>query len=166
MKRSLLLSLTLSALSCAGAQSSYFGLHVDGVGSLNPSSVAPLAGLQVGGSITDNVELRVSGLVLVLANFVQIDVLYTQNLSDTLRGHGGVGGDAGLIAFYDDGTILDVHATAGLEYGLGSGIGLFSEVQPLYILKTPDIGFGSGGLVGKLNASTFTSSAPSLSKEA
>lgn len=151
MKRFLLVLLTLSALSCAGAQSSYFGLHVDGVGSLNPSSVAPLAGLQLGGPLTDNVELRVSGLVLVLANFVQIDILYTQNISDTLRGYGGVGGDAGLVAFYDDGTILGVHATAGLEYRLGSGIGLFGEVQPLYVLKAPYIGFGSGGLVGKLN---------------
>lgn len=150
MKR-ILLVFALIILSCAGAQSSYFGLHVDGVGSLNPSSVAPLAGLQLGGPLADNVELRVSGLVLVLANFVQIDVLYTQNLSNTLRGYGGGGGDMGLIAFYDDGTILAVHATAGLEYGVGSGVGLFGEVQPLYILKTPDIGFGSGGLVGKLN---------------
>ncbi len=151
MKRFLLVLITLSALSCAGAQSSYFGLHVDVVGGPNLGSVAPLAGLQLGGPLLDDVELRVSGFLLVLANFLQVDVLYTQKLSDTLRGYGGVGGDAGLIAFYDDGTILGVHATAGLEYRLGSGIGLFGEVQPLYVLKTPDIGFGSGGLVGKLN---------------
>lgn len=151
MKRILSALIALSVLSCAGAQSAYFGLHVDGVGRLNPASVAPLAGLQLGGPLADNVELRVSGLVLLLANFLQVDVLYTQNLSDTLRAYGGVGGDVGLVAFYDDGTILGVHATAGLEYSLGSGIGLFGEVQPLYILKTPDIGFGGGGLVGKLN---------------
>lgn len=156
MQRSLLVLLALLALSYAGAQSSYFGLHVDGVGSLNPSSVAPLAGLQLGGPLTDNVELRVSGLVLVLANFVQIDILYTQDLSDTLRGYGGGGGDVGLIAFYDDGTILGVHATAGLEYGVGSGVGLFSEVQPLYVLHAPEYLLSgdpdSGlGFFGKLN---------------
>lgn len=151
MKRSLLVLLALSALSCAGAQSSYLGLHVDVVGSPNPSSVAPLAGLQMGGPILDDVELRVSGFLLVLANFLQVDVLYTQNLSDALRGYGGVGGDVVQIAFYDDGLGLGVHATAGVEYQLGSGIGLFGEVQPLYVLKTPDIGFGTGGFLGKFN---------------
>ncbi len=149
--RKLPVLLALLALSCAQAQDSYFGLHVDVVGSPNPSSVAPLAGLQLAGPILDDVELRVSGFLLVLANFLQVDVLYTQNLSDTLRGYGGGGGDVGFIAFYDDGSIFGVHATAGVEYHLGSGIGLFGEVQPLFVLRTPDIGFGTGSLLGKLN---------------
>ena len=47
MKRALLVSLALLSLSCAQAQSSYFGLHVDVVGSPKLSSVVPLAGLQL-----------------------------------------------------------------------------------------------------------------------
>lgn len=38
-----------------------------------------------------------------------------------------------------------------LEYGVGSGVGLFGEVQPLYVLKTPDVGFRAGSLLGKFN---------------
>ena len=78
-------------------------------------------------------------------------MLCTQGLTDTLRGYGGGGGDVGLIAFFDDGTIFGLHATAGLEYDLGSGIGLFGELQPLVVLKAPDIGFENGSLLGKLN---------------
>ncbi len=114
MKRALLVSCALLCLSCAQAQGSYFGLHVDVVGGPNLSSVAPLAGLQLGVPLLEDVEVRVSGFVLVLANFLQIDVLYTQNLSDTLRGYSGGGGDVGFIAFYDDGSIFGVHVTAGL----------------------------------------------------
>lgn len=152
MKRSLLVLLALSALSCAGAQSSYFGLHVDVVVSQsNLGPVAPLAGLQLGGPIFDDVELRVSGFLLLLANFLQVDVLYTQNLSDTLRGYGGVGGDVGLVSFFGDGLAFGVHATAGVEYQLGSGIGLFGEVQPLFVLYDVGFGIGNGNLLGKLN---------------
>ena len=135
MKRALLVLLALSALSCAGAQSSYFGLHVDVVGS--PSLVAPLAGLQLGGPISEHIELRASGFVLVLANFFQVDVLYTHDVSDTLRAYGGGGGDAGLIAFYDDGSLFGVHVTAGLEYRPGRVVGFFAELQPFYILHAP-----------------------------
>lgn len=143
MKRAALVLFAFLALSCAQAQDSYFGLHVDVVGV--PSTVTPLPGLQLGGPIADNVELRASGLLLVFVNFLQVDVLYTQPLSDTLRGYGGVGGDVALTNFF--GTSLDfgVHATAGVEYQLGSGIGLFGEVQPLFVLSGPL------PLLGKLN---------------
>lgn len=156
MKRSLLVLLALLTLTCAGAQGSYFGLRVAVVGPPNLSLVVPLPGFQLGGPVLGNVELRVSLLTLLLANFVQVDVLYTQNLSDALRGYGGVGGDVGGIAFYDDGSVFGVHATAGLEYGVGSGIGLFGEVQPLYVLYAPEYLLSgdpdSGlGFLGKLN---------------
>ena len=156
MKRSLLVLLVLLILSFAGAQDSYFGLHVDGVADLsNPGPIAPLPGLHLGFPVLGSVELRISILTLLLANFLQLDILYTEDLSDTLRGYGGVGGDVGGTAFTDDG-IFGVHATAGVEYRLGSGVGLFGEVQPLYILKAPDYLLSgdpdsSLGLFGKLN---------------
>lgn len=157
MKRSLLILLALLALSCTQAQSSYFGLHVGGVADLSDlNSIAPLPGLHLGFPILDSVELRVSILTLLLANFLQVDVLYTQNLSDALRGYGGVGADLGGVAIGDYATIFGVHATAGLEYGVGSGVGLFGEVQPLYVLEAPDYLLSSDpgsalGFFGKLS---------------
>ncbi len=157
MERSLLVLFALLALSCAGAQSSYFGLRVDVVGDLsNSGPIAPLPGLHFGFPVLDNVELRTSLLSLILVNFLQVDILYTQNLSDTLRGYGGVGADFGGVALGDDTTILGVHATAGVEYELGSGVGLFGEVQPLYVLEAPDYLLSSDpgsalGIFGKLN---------------
>ncbi len=116
----------------------------------------PFFELQVGVPVAENVELRVSGLPFLLVNFLQIDLFYSYILSDTLRAYGGVGGDVGSVAFYDDGSIFGVHATAGLEYSLGSGIGLFGEMQPLYVLHAPEYLLSgdpdSGlGFFGKLN---------------
>lgn len=154
MWRSLLAALALTALPCAGAQSSYFGLHLDVVGRPDLSSAIPFGGLQLGLPLLDSVELRVSVLPLLLINFLHVDVLYTRTLSDSLRGYGGVGGDVG--ATYPDGTIFGVHATAGLEVGVGSGVGLFGEVQPLYVLEAPAYALGGGpdsglGFFGRLN---------------
>ena len=120
------------------------------------SPVVPPPGFQLGAPVLGDVELHVSLHTLLLANFVQVDVLYTRNLSDALRGYGSVGADVGSIAFYDDGSVFGVHATSGLEYELGSGGGLFGEVQPLYVLSAPEYAFGgdsdSGlGFFGKLN---------------
>ena len=162
LARSVLLSVPLSALllvlssvlSRAEAQSPYFGLHLDVVGRPNLSSAVPLGGLQLGVPVLGDVELRVSGLTLFFANFLQVDVLYTRTLSDTLRGYGGGGGDVGST--YPDGTIFGVHATAGLEYGVGSGVGLFGEVQPLYVLSAPAYLLGGAadsglGFFGRIN---------------
>lgn len=68
----------------------------------------------------------------------------------------GVGGDVGGIAFGDDESIFGVHATARVEYRLGSGIGLFGEAQPLYVLSAPECLLDSDpdsslGFFGKLN---------------
>ncbi len=148
MKRPLPVLLALLALSCASAQDAYFGLHVDVVGSPDPGSVAPLGGLQLGGPLLDGVELRASGFVLVLVNFLQVDLLYWQRLSDTLRGYAGGGPDVLLLAF-TDGPALGVHGTAGVEYRTGSLIGLFAEVQPIFVVSGPYTGFGT--FFGKLN---------------
>jgi hypothetical protein len=66
-----------------------------------------------------------------------------------------VGGDLGSVAFYA-GRLVGLHATAGVEYYLGSGIGLFGEVQPIYVVQAPDFLLGSdpdsgSGFLGKLN---------------
>lgn len=91
MKRPLSVFLALLALSCAGAQDVYFGLRVDVVGPPNLSPVVPLPGFQLGGPVLGDVELRASLHTFLLVNFVQVHVLYTQDLSDALRGYGGVG---------------------------------------------------------------------------
>lgn len=156
MKRSLLVFLVLLALPYAGAQGAYFGLRVDVVGPPNLSPVIPLPGFQFGGPVLDNVELRASLLTLLLANLFQVDILYTQDLSETLRVYGGAGGDAGSFAFYDDGSLYGVHAAAGLESRPGPVVGFFTELQTLYILHAPE-NLWSGdpnsslGFFGKLN---------------
>lgn len=157
MNRAALVLFALLALSCAQAQASYFGIRADVVGKLSPLSVvAPLVGVQLGTPVLANVELRASLLTALIAAVLQADVLYTQDLSDTLRGYGGVGADLGQVAFGDAQTFFGVHATAGVEHRLGSGTGLFGEVQPLYVLSAPEYAFGgdsdSGlGLFWKLN---------------
>lgn len=83
-------------LSGARAQSSYVGLHVNGVAS--SSGITPFGGVRVGGPVADHVELRLAGLTVILANVVQLDVLYTQPLTETLRGYAG-GGAACLGLF-------------------------------------------------------------------
>jgi hypothetical protein len=63
-----------------------------------------------------------------------------------------VGGELGLLEAIintEGGSFAGVHATAGVEYQLGSGIGLFGEVQPLFVLH--EVGFGLGDFLGKFN---------------
>jgi hypothetical protein len=141
-KRSLLLALIALTLPCAGAQSSYVGLHLSGIAS--SSGVTPFGALQVGGPVADGLELRLSGLPLVLANAVQLDLLYTQRLTETVRVYAGGGGSFFSVVRFEispggrDGRAFSVHGTAGLETDVGSGIGLFAEVQPTYVLNAPD----------------------------
>lgn len=161
MKRALLVLFTFLALSYAQAQASYFGIRADvhyfpnaGPGVI---AVLPLPGFQLGFPIQNNLELRASWITLLLINILQLDILYTQDLSDTLRIYGGVGGNLGVFFdFTESYSIYGVHATAGVEYQVGSGIGLFGEVQPIYISRALEYlivgGVGSGlGFIGKLN---------------
>lgn len=153
MKRAALVLFALLLLSCAQAQDSYLGVRVDVLGDLSPLNVyLPLVGVHFGTPVLDNVELRASFLTILFVGALQADILYTQPLSDTLRGYGGVGGDmVGYATFCDcDSQDFGVHATAGVESQLGSGIGLFGEVQPLFFLTDVD-GTGFDNFILKLN---------------
>jgi hypothetical protein len=96
------------------------------------------------------VELRASFVTVLLAAVLQANVLYTQPLSDALRVYGGVGSDVMGHAFGDEG-YFGVHATAGVESQIGSGIGLFGEVQPLFLLTDVE-GTGLDNFILKLDA--------------
>ena len=152
MKRAVLGLFALLALSGARAQndSFYLGLRVDGVGDLTTlQPVAALLGFQAGAIVVDNLELRISFSTLLLAGFAQADVLYTRDLSNTLRLYGGGGGGVAGAAVGDAVSYYFVHATAGLEYRSGDGPGLFAEVQPLYGLnRDPFTGDPSPGALG------------------
>lgn len=151
MKHSLTVLLATLMLSCAQAQSSYVGFQLSAIAS--SSGVTPFAEVQVGGPMADHVELRLSGVPLVIANFLQIDLLYTQGLSEALRGYVGAGADVLPFSFPRAGLGSAVHATAGVEYGLGSGIGLFAEAQPTFVLNAPDTDFAD--FFGNAGSATF-----------
>lgn len=127
-------------------QSSYVGLRLGGV--FSAAGPAPFAELQVGGPVAENVELRAAGLPLVLVNVLQLDLLYTWGVSDMLKGYAGGGPDVLALAF-TDGPAFGVHGTAGLEYRPGGALGLFAEVQPVYLINGPYSGFDT--FFGKLN---------------
>lgn len=137
-------------LSCAQAQealqSSYVGLQLGGV--LSGSGVAPFAELQIGGPVAENVEFRAAGLPLILVNVLQLDLLYAWRVSETLKRYAGGGPDVLALAF-TDGPAFGVHGTAGLEYRPGGALGLFAEVQPVYLISGPYSGFDT--FFGKLN---------------
>lgn len=133
----ILVLLAFLTLSCAQAQSSYVGFQLSAVTS--SSGVFPFADLQVGGPVAENVEIRLSGLPLVVVNLVQLDSLYTQGFAEALRGYAGGGADVLLSNDpLPSGLTFGVHATAGVEYRTGSLIGLFAEVQPIFNLSEPE----------------------------
>ena len=136
MKHFLLVLLAFLTLSCAQAQSSYAGFHLSAVTSA--TGISPFAELQVGGPLADNVELRLSGLPLVVFNLLQVDLLYTEQISEALRGYAGGGADMLQNCLFTSGLAFAIHATAGVESQLGSGIGLFAEAQPTFVLNAPD----------------------------
>lgn len=157
MKYLLPVLLAVLTLSGARAQSSYIGLHVNGIAS--SSGVTPFGGVRVGGPVADNVELRLAGLTVILANVFQFDVLYTQPLTETLRGYAGGGGGVFQVVLFEvgtgdrDGRAFTVHATAGVEADVGFGVGLFAEVQPTYVLGALDRDIET--LFGNEGAATF-----------
>lgn len=135
MKRFLPALLAALMLSCAQAQTSYVGFHLSAVTST--TGVSPFGSLQVGVPVADNVEVRLSGLPLLLLNAIQLDALYTGKFSEALRGYAG-GGVDGFQSSFPGGLASAVHATFGVESLLGSGIGLFAEAQPIFVLSDPD----------------------------
>ncbi len=98
-------------------------------------------------------ELRLSGVPLVIANFLQVDLLYTQRLAEALRGYVGGGADVLPFSFPRAGLGSAVHATAGVEYELGGGTGLFAEAQPTFVLNAPDRDFAD--FFGNAGSATF-----------
>ena len=151
MIRFLLVLLALVTVSAAQAQSTYVGFHVSGVAS--SGGLTPFGGVQVGWPVAAHAELRLSGLTIVLASVLRLDLLYTRRLTETLRGYAGGGGSVFQAAFADDGLAHAVHATVGVEADLGSGIGLFAEAQPTYVLGAPDR--AAALLLGNEGAATF-----------
>lgn len=152
MKRAALVLFALLILSCAQAQGSYFGIRVDVGGTFSPLNVTlPLVGVQLGTPLVDNVELRGSFSTILAANFAEVDIFYTQPLTDMLRGYSGVGVSYGG-ALLDTYLFYSVHATVGVEQHLGSGIGLFGEVQPVFVLAGPFQSYGVEPFMWKLNA--------------
>ncbi len=145
MKRFLLVLLTLSALSCAGAQSSYFGLHVAYTSIDFFGAQLPLFGLQLGGPVANNLELRGTVDTIVLLSLAQVDLLYSEGFSDGLRGYIGGGPDVTFVDLFRYPSAA-VHGTAGLEYRTGS-VGFFAEVQPIVFLldlQNPLFKLGAG----------------------
>lgn len=155
MKRAIPILFVLFSLSGVQAQSEnfYLGLRVDGlVGGNTAAPVFPLLGFQVGGMVVESLELRASVSTVLLFSYLQADVLYTRDVSDTLRVYGGVGGDVLVTTFSSLSPAFFVHPTAGAEYRLGGGLGLFGEVQPLFgFTGNPDTGSNAPGLeLGRL----------------
>ena len=153
MKRAALVLFAFLVLSCAQAQDMYLGVRVDVLGKLSPLIVVvPFVGVHFGAPVLDNVELRASLATVLFASALQADILHTYPLSEALRGYGGVGGD--IVEYPSlcgcDPQNFGVHATAGVESQLGSGIGLFGEVQPLFFLTDVE-GTGFESFILKLN---------------
>lgn len=151
IKPFLLVLVACLAPSYVQAQSSYVGFQLSAIAS--SSGLSPFADVQVGGPVADHVELRLSGVPLVIANFLQVDLLYTKGLSEALRGYVGGGADVLPFSFPRAGLGSAVHATAGVEYELGGGIGLFAEAQPTLVLNAPDRDFAD--FFGNAGSATF-----------
>ena len=135
IKQFLLTFLALLALSCAQAQSSYFGLRL-GYTPLDFLGIQlPLFGLQYGGPVANNLELRGTLDTIYLFSFAQADLLYSVGFSDDLRGYLGGGPGVIFVGLFEV-PDAEVHGTAGLEYRTGS-VGFFAEAQPIFPL--PDL---------------------------
>jgi hypothetical protein len=131
--------LLLAFSSVAQVQESHIGLRLTGWSSLNASFVLPLAGLQGGALLTDDLELRGTLDTDGLVNYLQGDLLYSGRLSQGLKGYAGVGPDVVLFAFVSDTDLgrpsFGVHGTLGTEYKMEE-IALFTEVQSGFLFNT------------------------------
>ena len=115
-------------LFCAAgqAQSSYVG-----VGAALTNGVIPLFGIQVGGPVAEQLEVRGTLDSVFFVTDLGLDLLYTFPVSGTtLEGYIGGGPDVIPLFINSSELWLAVHATAGLEYLTGS-VGIYGELQPL-----------------------------------
>lgn len=143
----LLIAFCFSSLlySSASAQTNeaYFGLGLSYANIENPSSpnqyFPTLAVLvQVGLPVSPSVGLRAAlGSVILLDNGFSVDLLYSVAIQDDLKVYLGLGPDVTwqrtLSTVNADTFALDGHGTAGIEYRLPYGLGLFAEVQTLLL---------------------------------
>jgi hypothetical protein len=136
--RSFILSL-LAFSSVAQGQEAHIGFRLTGWSSFNASFILPLAGLQGGVPLTDDLELRGTLDTDGLVKYLQGDLLYSGRLSQGLKGYVGVGLDTVLFAFVSDTDLgrpsFGVHGTLGTEYRTGE-VGLFTEVQSGFLFNT------------------------------
>jgi hypothetical protein len=135
MKRFLQVLLAFLALSCAGAQNSYFGLRLAYTPIDFFGTQLPLFGFQLGVPVANNLAFRGTLDTIVLLSFAQVDLLYSVGLSSDLSGYIGGGPDVTFVDMFRYPSAA-VHGTAGLEYRTGS-VGFFAEAQP--ILPLPDL---------------------------
>jgi hypothetical protein len=142
MKRFVLVLILVGGLGLVQAQDTFVG---GGVTLLTDFTfAAPVVGVQVGGSVADNLYLRGTlDTLLFLAYFVGGDVLYTFPLQEAdATVYVGGGPDVLFVLFPTSvgvlsGAAFGVHATAGAEFDAGE-VGIYLEGQPGFF-------FGDGG---------------------
>lgn len=98
----------------------------------------PLLGLQLGGPVTERLELRGTLDTLLIASNIGADLLYPFAVSEDVRGYIGGGADFIYLVIPElaYGSSFGLHATAGLEYLTGA-VGFYGEVQPYILLSSP-----------------------------
>jgi hypothetical protein len=141
----LLTVLTLFSTSNAQSRDAYVG--VGGAYLV----VLPLLSVQVGGAVSDLIELRATLDTLLLANVVGGDVLFTLFPEPALKVYLGAGPDLLFAPGYGGG--FDFHGTAGVEYRTEDGfgpIGIYGEIKP-YLGSIAQIGFPTLGFRGGVN---------------
>jgi len=137
VKRWVLTTLVLLSLGASQAQGSYVGFGASVLTNFSDGA-APLLSLQVGGPVTETLELRGTlDTLLFLSNF-GADLLYAFSLSPEIEGYAGGGADFAYIFIpgLAAASTFALHATAGLEYRPGR-VGLYGEVQPYALTSAP-----------------------------
>lgn len=141
MKQWVLSLLAVLGLGVGYAQESYVG--VGGAVLTNfADGAAPLLGLQVGGPVTETLELRGTLDTLLFLSNLGADLLYAFDVSPEVEGYAGGGVDFAYIFIpgLAAGSTVALHGTAGLEFRTGS-VGFFAEVQPILTLEPVRLGY-------------------------
>lgn len=122
--------ISLCGVASAQTPRSYFGVGI----SVPVPIFFPLLSLQIGGPISDTLQVRANLDTLLAASIVSADVLHEFYSNATMNAY--VGGGLDLIGIIDFGlmpfaVIPELHATLGAEYFLSDDVGLYAEVKPL-----------------------------------
>ena len=127
------------ALGVGQAQESYFGVGGTVVTNF-AGGAAPLLGLQLGGPVADDLELRGTLDTLIFLSNLGLELLYTFEVSPDVKGYAGGGGDFVYLFLPDllsEGGFA-LHGTAGLELRTGT-VGFYGEVQPYTLVVAPTL---------------------------